>query len=116
VRLHVRGQLDLAAVGAFGEALMRATQLRWPVEIDLAEVDFIDGSGLSMLINAMSRARLGRRQLAIVNASRCVRHLIEVTDTADRLSPVLVGSRGQRARSEERRLALRGRRDSQVRG
>ena len=87
VRLLVQGQLDLTAVGAFGEALTRATRLRWPVEIDLAQIDFIDGCGLSMLMNAMSRARRAGRELAIVDASRYVRRLIEITDTADRLPP-----------------------------
>ena len=88
VRLLVQGQLDLTAVGAFGEALTRATRLRRPVEIDLAQIDFIDGCGLSMLMNATSRARRAGHELAIVDASRNVRRLIEVTDTADRLPPL----------------------------
>jgi anti-anti-sigma factor len=89
VRLRVQGPLDLDAVGAFGEALTRAARRRLPVELDLGEVDFIDGSGLSMLIDADSRVRRAGHELTIIEASRCVRRLIKITDTADRL-PSLV--------------------------
>jgi anti-anti-sigma factor len=108
VRLLVQGQLDLAAVGAFGEALMRATRLRWPVELDLAQIDFIDGCGLSMLMNAMSRAQRAGREIVIVDASRYVRRLIEITDTADRLPPLLIGAVGQAQADELARKALEG--------
>ncbi|MFZ1153897.1 MAG: STAS domain-containing protein [Solirubrobacteraceae bacterium] len=100
VRLLVQGQLDLTAVGAFGEALTRATGLPWPVEINLAQIDFIDGCGLSMLMNAMSRARRAGCELAIVDASRYVRRLVEITGTADRLPPLL-GAEGPSARVDE---------------
>lgn len=110
VRMIVQGQLDLTAVGAFGEALTRATRPRWPVELDLAQIDFIDGCGLSMLINAMSRARRTGRELVIVEASRYVRRLIEITDTADRLPPLLIGAGGGRAQADAQmaRKALEG--------
>lgn len=87
VRLDVQGQLDLSAVSAFAEALTRAVRLRRPVEIDLGKVDFIDGSGLSMLMKAQSRAQRGGQELTIIDASRCVCRLIEITDMADRLPP-----------------------------
>lgn len=88
VGLFVRGQLDLTAMSAFRESLMRATRMRRPVEVHLGYVDFIDGCGLSMLMDAIDRARRAGRELRIVDASRCVRRLIEITDTADRLAPL----------------------------
>jgi anti-anti-sigma factor len=106
VRLSVRGQLDLTAVAAFGEALTRAIGLRRPVDLDLDMVDFIDGSGLSTLMDATGRARSAGLRLRIVSASRCVRRLIEVTDTADRLPPLVPGARAERAQAD-RELALK---------
>jgi anti-anti-sigma factor len=85
VRLHVRGQLDLLARGVFGEALTWATRLKRPVEVDLGRIDFIDGSGLSILMEARRRASSAGHRLTIVRASRCVRRLIEITNTADSL-------------------------------
>ena len=108
VRLFVQGQLDLGAVSSFSQALVRATRLRRPVELDLDKVDFIDGCGLSMLMNAMGRARRVGFELTIVNASRYVLRLIEITDTADRLPPLVPGpeSRGAQANRELAHKAL----------
>jgi anti-anti-sigma factor len=101
VRLLFQGQLDLAAVSAFNMALIRATRLRRPVELNLAQIDFIDGCGLSMLMNAMSRARRAGYELTIVEASRYVRRLIEITDTGDRLPPLVPGSGARAAQVED---------------
>jgi anti-anti-sigma factor len=84
----VRGQLDLTAVGAFREGLTRATRANRAVEIHLGDVDFIDGCGLSMLIDTMSRAHDADCEIRIVEVSSCVRSLIEITDTAARLAPL----------------------------
>jgi anti-anti-sigma factor len=94
-RLSIQGQLDISAVGALDEALARAADSGGPVELDLGEVDFIDGSGLSVLMDAESHARLASHELRIVAASRHVRRLIALTDTADLLSPLApdVGAR-----------------------
>jgi anti-anti-sigma factor len=88
VRLCVQGQLDLGATSSFGEVLAWAARLRRPVEMNLTRIDFIDGSGLSMLMDARSRALRAGHELTIVGVSRCVRRLIEITDTADCLPPI----------------------------
>lgn len=88
VGLFVQGQLDLTAVSVFREGLTRATRGSRAVEIHLGEVDFIDGCGLSMLIDAMARARGAGHEISIVDTSCCVRRLIEITDTAGQLAPL----------------------------
>jgi anti-sigma B factor antagonist len=87
-RLSIKGQLDISAMSALDEALARAADSGGPVELDLGGVDFIDGSGLSVLMDAESRARLTSHELRIVVASRNVRRLIDLTNTADLLSPL----------------------------
>jgi anti-sigma B factor antagonist len=87
-RLFIKGQLDVSAAAALDEALARAADSGGPVELDLGEVDFIDGSGLSVLMDAESRARQASLELRIVAASRNVRRLIDLTDTAGLLSPL----------------------------
>jgi anti-anti-sigma factor len=87
VRLCVHGQLDIEAASAFAEAMICIKRLRWPAEISLGEIDFIDGSGLSLLMDAHSRALRAGHPLTIVDASRCVRRLIEITDTAGCVPP-----------------------------
>jgi anti-anti-sigma factor len=101
VGLFVGGQLDLMAVGAFREGLTRATRMSRAVEIHLGNVDFIDGCGLSVLIDAMERARGAGQALRIVDASGCVRRLIDITDTADRLAPLPIESVGGGAKADD---------------
>ncbi len=88
----------MTAMGALDEALTGAARSGGPVEIDLGEVDFIDGSGLSVLMDAKSRARQAGHKLTIVVASRSVRRLIDFTDTADRVPPLAPDSDGPLAR------------------
>lgn len=87
-RLSIQGQLDMTTAGALDEALVRAADSGGPVELDLGGVDFIDGSGLSVLMEAESRARRASSELTIMTASRNVRRLIELTHTAARVSPL----------------------------
>jgi len=100
VRLDVQGQLDISAASAFAEALTHAMRLRRPVEIDLGKIDFIDGSGLSMLMDAQSRAQRVGHELMIIDASRCVCRLIEITDTADCLPPLSSRQESHRVKPE----------------
>ncbi len=97
VGLFVHGQLDLTAVGAFRDGLTRAARISHAVEIHLDEVDFIDGCGLSMLMDAVAHARHAGYELSIADASGCVRRLIEMTDTADRLPMLLPAQEARRA-------------------
>jgi anti-sigma B factor antagonist len=87
-RLSIKGQIDIGAVAVLDEALARAADSGGLVELDLTGVDFIDGSGLSVLMDAESRARRASHELRIVSASRNVRRLIDFTDTADLISPL----------------------------
>src|ERR1700728_1908050 len=88
IGLFVRGQLDLTAASAFREGLTRATRTSRAVELHLGSVDVIDGCGLSLLMDAIALARRSGRELRIVDASRCVCRLIDITDTADSLAPL----------------------------
>jgi anti-anti-sigma factor len=90
LRLAVRGQLDLTAERTFDAALTRAARFagRVELELDLAAVDFIDGSGLRLLIDAQSRSHRAGRRLTIVEASRAVHRLVWLTGMADRLPPI----------------------------
>lgn len=88
-RLAIRGALDLSTVDALDEALIRAARTGGRIEVDLGGIDFIDGSGLGLLMNAERRAREAGHELRIVAASRNVRRLIDVTDTAGSVSQLI---------------------------
>jgi anti-anti-sigma factor len=64
------GELDIATVGAFRAALLKAaSEGAGDVVVDLSEVSFIDSSGLGAIVELHSRLRRSRRRLAVVAPS-----------------------------------------------
>ena len=62
--LKFAGHIDLATVGKFEEALLQASTAPNPVVIvDLSEVDFIDSTGVSALMQAEAQARRDRDRI-----------------------------------------------------
>ena len=87
--LSVRGELDLASSPALEEQFERAVaDAPSTVIIDLRELEFMDSTGLSVLIRAHQRAQEAGHRLAIVNGSRQVRRLLSLTGVAERLTVV----------------------------
>ncbi len=87
--LFVKGELDLASSPTLEQELERvAGDSPSLVIIDLRELEFMDSTGLSVLIRAHQRAQESGHRLGIVNGSRQVRRLLSLTGVADRLTIV----------------------------
>jgi anti-anti-sigma factor len=80
------GELDLASSPALEEQLAKVfrsdTRI---VVIDLRELDFMDSTGLSILVRAHHSAVEGKRQLVLVNGTPQVQRLLTLTGVTDRL-------------------------------
>jgi anti-anti-sigma factor len=84
------GDLDLATWGDLEALLEIASSSAAPVVVvDLAEVTFIDASGLAILERAGDRLREQNRQLILRNPSEQVIRLLEISGLAQVL-PVAV--------------------------
>jgi anti-anti-sigma factor len=59
------GELDIAHVGEFRDALSQAAAAD-AVVVDLTSVSFIDSSGLGALVDLHNRLRRNNRRLAVV--------------------------------------------------
>lgn len=83
------GDLDLRGAPVLREALAGPLLAgRGPVLLELADVAFIDSSGLATLLNAMGRlTRVGRR-LVLVAPSAPVRRLLAAIGLQDSISSV----------------------------
>lgn len=91
-RVSVRGELDLATGPELGRRLGElGTTQSAPIEVDLAEVSFIDARGLRVLIEAHDRSNgPGRTGLSLVRPSRATRRVFELTGTTWLLDPPAV--------------------------
>jgi anti-sigma B factor antagonist len=85
--IAVSGELDLASSPALQEELDRAADSEMLI-IDLRELDFMDSTGLSVLVRAHQRAEEQGRRLAMVKGPQQVQRLLSLTGVADRLTVV----------------------------
>ena len=87
--IAVSGELDLASSPALQEELDRvaASDARLLI-IDLRELDFMDSTGLSVLVRAHQRIEEQGRALAMVKGPQQVQRLLSLTGVAERLTLV----------------------------
>jgi anti-sigma B factor antagonist len=79
----VSGEVDLDSVAALAAAIdyaeaAGASEL-W---IDLSETDFMDSSGLHLLLDTRSRMAQLNRRLAVICPAGCVRRLFDISGAA----------------------------------
>lgn len=87
--IGVSGELDLASSPALQEELDRvAASDAQLLIIDLRDLDFMDSTGLSVLVRAHQRIEEQGRQLAMVKGPQQVQRLLSLTGVADRLKLV----------------------------
>jgi anti-anti-sigma factor len=85
--ISVSGELDLASSPALEEELERVAQSETQlVVVDLRNLEFMDSTGLSVLVRAHQRAEENGRRLGLVNGSQQVQRLLTLTGVADRLT------------------------------
>ena len=85
--LVLRGELDLSTVPVVDGELLEPR--RPPSDrLDLRELEFIDSTGLHMLIQADKRARASGGRVMIVQGTPQVRRVLELTRIAEHLEAV----------------------------
>jgi anti-sigma B factor antagonist len=87
VVLAVAGELDLASAPALEDELDKALGGGTSqVVVDLRELEFIDSTGLSVLVKAHQRAQESEQQFGLVKGGAQVQRLLALTGLADRLT------------------------------
>lgn len=82
--LTVSGELDMASSPKLAQALDQLRPTR-PLVLDLGGLEFIDVTGLHVLLQASQRTEQEGFRLTVVNASRAVRKLLRLTRTTELL-------------------------------
>jgi anti-anti-sigma factor len=77
--ITVGGELDFGSAAALRTPLLElAREGRNPVVVDLADLAFIDSSGLSLLVQAKQRLEAGGHRFELRNAPPAVRRVLEI--------------------------------------
>lgn len=87
VRLALTGELDISTAPRLDEDLRRVESER-PARIvlDLERLEFLDSTGLRLLILADNRARDEGRELAVAHANEMIRRVFRLTRLDERLT------------------------------
>jgi anti-sigma B factor antagonist len=87
VRLALSGELDISTAPRLEEDLRRVEAGRPSrIVLDLERLEFLDSTGLRLLILADNRARDEGRQLAVARANEMVRRVFRLTRLDERLT------------------------------
>lgn len=86
-RLRVAGELDLATAAVLESHLTAELDGRHDVELELAEVSFVDSTGLRVLVEGSRRAAdRGVQLVLLVPLPPQMQRVLEVTGLSERLT------------------------------
>jgi anti-sigma B factor antagonist len=87
VVLAVTGELDVATAPQLRQEAVRLTTLGHSrIVIDLSGVDFLDSTGLGVIVGVLKRARTHGGDLAVAGAENHVRKVFDITRISDVVS------------------------------
>ena len=84
--IRLEGELDLATAGELERELLRVESTdALSIVLDLSMLEFIDSTGVRILIQADARSRANSNRLALLRGPRAVQRVFELTGILDRL-------------------------------
>jgi anti-sigma B factor antagonist len=83
--LSLRGELDLANAGTAEIALQEALEQAAQVVVDLQELEFIDSTGIALLVSALGNNGDSARIRFVPSRSAAVNRVLDLTGLTERL-------------------------------
>jgi anti-anti-sigma factor len=83
--LRLDGELDMASAPRLQDAIDASLDATPLVVLDLQQLQFIDSTGLRVILSARARSRQRGQELAITPGSQQVQRLLSVTGVSDQL-------------------------------
>jgi anti-sigma B factor antagonist len=78
--MRVEGELDLSSADLLKDALERTQRdHQGAIKLDLSDLDFLDSTGISILVEAWQRSRANGDRLRIRGATGQVKRVLEIT-------------------------------------
>jgi anti-sigma B factor antagonist len=85
--VSVGGEVDLSWSPQLRKAILDALATKKPVAVNLAQVSYIDSSGIAALVEGFQQARGKNQRFALVAISSAVRAVLELA-RLDRVFPI----------------------------
>ncbi len=85
--ITLKGPMELQTIKAFQNKISEIEpSIRKNITLDMREVDYIDSTGISILIMLNKQQKGKGKALSIINASQRVKSLLELSSLSDLLS------------------------------
>jgi anti-anti-sigma factor len=86
INVALEGELDLATAPPLREQLSELVAMGWiDITVDLAELQYIDSTGLSLLIRTQKRVEQTGGSLIVVHPTRATRRLLDTAGLTAKL-------------------------------
>jgi anti-anti-sigma factor len=85
--IRVRGELDIESAPDLERVLLRSRPARQRVVLDLSGLEFMDSTGLRVLLRARAAAEAGRWEIYVRGVPPTIRRLFDLTGVHDALPP-----------------------------
>jgi anti-anti-sigma factor len=83
-RIALRGRIDRDGDGALAEASAKAAALGAPVvELDFSSVDYINSTGIALIVRLLAEARRDHREVRARGLSEHYREIFRITRLSD---------------------------------
>jgi anti-sigma B factor antagonist len=102
--VRVGGELDILSSPALRELLTEVTRLERPLVLDIAQLSFMDSTGLSVVMAALKRLRERGQDLVLCGPQQPVQRMLEICGL-DRIIAICTTEAGA---LEHLRTAARG--------
>lgn len=81
LRLVLYGELDLYGAPRLDDELVRAEGEKWPeIVVDLCRLEFMDSSGLRLILRTHARAVQDGRRVRVVHSGGTIGRILHVTN------------------------------------
>lgn len=79
-QIKLNGRFDFNAHREFRDGVDRVLKESGRVDVDLADVAYLDSSALGMLLMLRDKAKSGNREVRLVNARGSVRQVLDIAN------------------------------------
>jgi anti-anti-sigma factor len=87
--IRLRGRFDFSAHRSFSDGMEQAlTAPSRDIQVDLADVDYIDSSALGTLLVAQDRAKAAGKSISLARAKGTVQQVLEIANFHKRFTIV----------------------------
>ena len=85
VRVAAAGEIDMVTAPLLGDAITEVLRDRRPsrIDVDLADVTFMDSSGINTLVGCRGQARLLGCEMRLTNPATTVHRVLEISGLLD---------------------------------